>query len=326
MLSPPIYESAARRVLRLLLPAILVAGLCTAALWWWAAAAPEGGETRRLETASAPKPSTAADAPGDTDLTRASRALDERRLLSPPGDNAVEYYLRALELAPQEHTARQALLELIPQATLVVESSIVSGDLDAAERQMSLVAKMGGSELRLNPLRAQLLDARAALAEREALAAAPAVNEPSAAPPPTRPTAVATPAAREPTRVVANVQPPAESGQTATPAAAPEPTMPATATAPAAASPTVVEPRQVTDVRPAYPNAAKQRKLEGWVELELAIGADGAVESVVVVSSDPPRVFDREAIRAAQRWRFEPRRVNGTAEAARVRKRLSFKL
>ena len=88
----------------------------------------------------------------------------------------------------------------------------------------------------------------------------------------------------------------------------------------------IVEPRQVVDVVPNYPQAARQRRVEGWVELEFAIGADGKVDDVSVVRSDPPQIFDREAVRAAVRWRFEPRREDGVAVATRGRKVLNFQL
>ena len=51
-----------------------------------------------------------------------------------------------------------------------------------------------------------------------------------------------------------------------------------------------------------------------------------SVQEVAVVRSEPSRIFDREAIRAAQRWRFEPRRENGVAVESRVRKTVSFRL
>ena len=96
-----------------------------------------------------------------------------------------------------------------------------------------------------------------------------------------------------------------------------------TPTAPKATA--IVEARQTVDVLPAYPSQARQRRVDGWVELEFAVGPDGKVGDIVVVGSEPPRIFDREAVRAAARWRFEPRRENGVAVATRLRKTVSFK-
>ena len=43
-----------------------------------------------------------------------------------------------------------------------------------------------------------------------------------------------------------------------------------------------------------------------WFVTLAALGADGNVAEVSVVRSEPTRIFDREAVRAAQRWRFPP--------------------
>ena len=44
----------------------------------------------------------------------------------------------------------------------------------------------------------------------------------------------------------------------------------------------------------------------GEVQVEFTVAADGSVTSARVVRSNPPRVFDREAVAAVKRWRFEP--------------------
>ena len=42
------------------------------------------------------------------------------------------------------------------------------------------------------------------------------------------------------------------------------------------------------------------------MQVEFTVGVDGSVGAVRVVRADPPRTFDREAINAVRRWRFEP--------------------
>lgn len=281
-------------------------------------------------------------------LLSARTALNERRLLAPAGDNAIESYLAVLDLESNHVAARQALLELLPSASDAVERAIVEGDLEEAQRRFDLFKRMGGSELRLGPLRSQLADARARIEARAAADAAPEVIEPAPLTDPPRPagdiaaaapgaTAEPAPPAAQPVRPVVTTSTPtpsvAPTVDDAAPAAASSPvaaveTAPATS-APATPAPTVakvVEPRQVVDVVPSYPQAARQRRIEGWVELEFAIGADGRVGDVSVVRSDPPQIFDREAVRAAVRWRFEPRREDGVAVATRGRKTLNFRL
>ncbi len=274
----------------------------------------------------------------------ARTALNERRLLAPAGNNAIESYLAVLELEANHVGARQALLELIPPASDAVESAIAGGELDEAQRRFDLFRQMGVSELRLNPIRNRLAAARAEV-ERVAAAADAASSKADAAA--TTPGAVvppavttATVAAATPTpSVLADPEPkpPATAEPAATTTIAQSQTLPAPtavvdpepATTTAAEPPAVadiVEPRQIVDAVPSYPAMARQRRLEGWVELEIAIDSDGEVGAVSVVRSEPAKVFDREAVRAAQRWRFEPRRENGVAVATRVRKTLNFKL
>jgi len=42
------------------------------------------------------------------------------------------------------------------------------------------------------------------------------------------------------------------------------------------------------------------------VLVELTVGTDGSVVNARVLRSTPARVFDREAMAAVKRWRFEP--------------------
>lgn len=66
-------------------------------------------------------------------------------------------------------------------------------------------------------------------------------------------------------------------------------------------------------IRPMYPRDAAMKGQEGWVKVEFTITAIGTVKDPRVVDSKPPRVFDREAIRAILKWKFKPRVVDGVA-------------
>jgi TonB family protein len=56
---------------------------------------------------------------------------------------------------------------------------------------------------------------------------------------------------------------------------------------------------------PAFPPAAAAQGIHhGTVRARLEINASGYVTHVDLLQSDPPRVFDQEAIRTLQRWRF----------------------
>jgi protein TonB len=82
----------------------------------------------------------------------------------------------------------------------------------------------------------------------------------------------------------------------------------------------------VRQVPPQYPVDAARKRQTGWVELQFVIGADGRVRDVSVSQSSPPRVFDREAVRAMQQWTFEPALRDGQPVESRARRRIEFQL
>ncbi|MEM7452304.1 MAG: energy transducer TonB [Pseudomonadota bacterium] len=82
----------------------------------------------------------------------------------------------------------------------------------------------------------------------------------------------------------------------------------------------------IVSIQPQYPREAALEGLEGWVELEFTIEADGSVSDVSVVNSQPRRIFDRNAQRALYKWKFKPRVVDGQAIARRARITLDFSL
>lgn len=59
-------------------------------------------------------------------------------------------------------------------------------------------------------------------------------------------------------------------------------------------------------VPPVYPLRAMSSRLEGNVELQYGIGADGSVHDVQVLHAHPEGIFDAAAQVALSQWRFEP--------------------
>ena len=94
-------------------------------------------------------------------------------------------------------------------------------------------------------------------------------------------------------------------------AAAQRPEAAATTPAPAPVTPAPA-PRVANTLRPIstpgpdYPREAQRRRRAGSVEVEFTVDVDGSVSNARVVNADPPRVFDREALQAVNRWRFQP--------------------
>lgn len=66
-------------------------------------------------------------------------------------------------------------------------------------------------------------------------------------------------------------------------------------------------------IAPQYPERARARDIEGWCLVSFTVDGQGNVaeDSVVVLDSEPPVIFDRSSIRAAVRFRFQPRIRDG---------------
>jgi protein TonB len=79
-------------------------------------------------------------------------------------------------------------------------------------------------------------------------------------------------------------------------------------------------------IQPQYPRRAAIAKIEGFVKVEFTITTTGSVTDPKVVDSKPPRVFDREAIRAILKWKFKPRVVDGVPIERRATQTLDFTL
>lgn len=67
----------------------------------------------------------------------------------------------------------------------------------------------------------------------------------------------------------------------------------------------------LVQVEPRYPPQALSRKIEGYVVVRLQITKEGTVSDVEVIDANPKGIFEREAIRAAWRYKFKPKLVNG---------------
>ncbi len=65
-------------------------------------------------------------------------------------------------------------------------------------------------------------------------------------------------------------------------------------------------------IDPQYPPQAQERGLEGWVQIHFVVSKDGSVREAIPVRSSN-KVFEREAVRAALRYRYQPEIVGGQA-------------
>lgn len=66
-------------------------------------------------------------------------------------------------------------------------------------------------------------------------------------------------------------------------------------------------------VEPAYPQRALQRGVQGYVVLSFSIDETGRPTDIQIVEAKPKRVFEREAMRALKKWKYQPRIEAGSA-------------
>lgn len=330
-----ITTRGAASVAQLAIAAALVV-LIGVAAWWFLGSSGNAPTTPTTATTTAPKTpgATDANAPAEpADLTsdqlyKAARsAMGENRMVAPAGNNALEYYLSILAKAPDDSGAKDALRELFPFATGAAEDQINQGNFDEATRIVTLLSKADPSNYALTILRSKL-DAKKKQNDREQL-----VAQQTAA------TAAAAAAAKASGSTAATAAAEATTAAGTTPVATapvvptPRPTEVARATPAPTVAPPPPEPvgetrdvQVVTPPRPAYPPAAARNRQDGWVEVEFTVGADGSVQNAKVVGSNPAHVFDREAVRAIEQAKFQPKLEKGQAVAATLRRRIEFKL
>jgi TonB family protein len=79
-------------------------------------------------------------------------------------------------------------------------------------------------------------------------------------------------------------------------------------------------------VAPIYPPKALRQGIEGWVNLEFTLDPAGAVSDIVVKSAVPTGVFEKAAVDAVTKWRFQPVQRDGAAVNQRAAVRVQFKL
>lgn len=82
--------------------------------------------------------------------------------------------------------------------------------------------------------------------------------------------------------------------------------------------------KRVRMTTPQYPESARKRGIEGWVEVAFTVMPNGSVEDVEVRNASPADVFDDAAVRAVRQWRFEPVVRNGERVQQRAIIRLRF--
>jgi protein TonB len=83
--------------------------------------------------------------------------------------------------------------------------------------------------------------------------------------------------------------------------------------------PGVSAPSVASQVRAEYTEAAKAQRIQGEVEMEVVVLADGSVGEVVVTDSlDTKYGLDQQAVNAMRQWTFKPALKDGRPVAVRI--------
>jgi len=86
----------------------------------------------------------------------------------------------------------------------------------------------------------------------------------------------------------------------------------------------IEEPRKVRNVRPVYPDAAKESRVQGVVVLECTISPQGKVVEVKTLRSVP--LLDEAAIEAVRQWEYTPTLLNGVPVPVVMTVTVNFRL
>jgi protein TonB len=85
-------------------------------------------------------------------------------------------------------------------------------------------------------------------------------------------------------------------------------------------------PLPLVRVEPQYPPQAARKGLEGWVKVQFTISTAGSVRDAVVVESSDS-VFERAAINAVNKWKYQPQMKAGKpVETSDIRVVVRFRM
>ena len=260
----------------------------------------------------------------------ASKAYQESRLYAPGGDNAMEYYLALRDKQPADAGVSSALVDLLPMTVIATEQSRDRADFVEAKRLLALIEKTDASHPAVQRHKTPIATAETEaarrveqqqltaeqeaqrqqqlerdrleqqrLAQEQAARDLAAQQQQAATEEATRQETARQEAARQETARQEAARQEAARQEAARQEAARQ-------AAARSATPTAADLRAISTPAPRFPPEALRAGTSGEVQVEFTVGVDGSVTGARVVRADPPRVFDREAVAAVRRWRFEP--------------------
>jgi periplasmic protein TonB len=294
-------------------------------------------------------------------LSRGRDALSRAQLIAPAQDNARFYIESARALAPNDARVQEATQDLIARLESEARQALAASDPDAAQSWTAAAADAGADATAVAGLRQQLQQLRAAVSAESLATLALAFNQRLAQ---GRIDEPATDSAKFYLAQLLEVDPAHPSAQAARVAygarvldeargalgtqdlptarrwlaaahaagadAAAVDTLEASVSAAENAAQqanTYVNESTLTRTRyvaPQFPQDARLRSIEGWVELHFVVGTDGTVGELAVVGAQPVGVFEQAALDAMRHWHYQPLLRSGAPVSQRTRVRLRF--
>ncbi len=255
-------------------------------------------------------------------LAAGNTAINQQRLVAPKGDNAFEYYEKALQKDPKNQAAQDALREQFPFGANAVEGAIGQNNFDEAQREIGLLAKADPSNYTLKILNSKLDAAKKAQARADALKAKQAADLAAKQAADAKAAAAKALAETKPTPPPAIEKPVVQQAQP-TPAPVQEAPKPAPAPQPVGET---RGPQVISAAAPDYPIQAARNNQSGYATVEFTVNPDGSVSNAHVIASQPGRVFDSAAIQAVSRSKFKPALKDGQPVSSTLQRRIDFNL
>ncbi|MFL6547283.1 MAG: TonB family protein [Povalibacter sp.] len=334
------------------------------AMWMWVAVAIAAIAALGWWSAYSPRPGVDLSRIVETNLKSAQLAMNAGHDVEPADISALHYFTTVLALDPANTTAAEGMHAIAVRMTENVKGLIVEGRLAEAGIALERLRRISNDERRLAILDSELRRVQThqleLLSAPPPVAAAeqPAQRKPE----PVRMSSTAkaadvqmhsstTPANNS--RAESSASAPtitAEPVPESRPPISTEPTPiteepaladvslntslaeSAPAQVPVAPAPESIEqplapadPKLVKVVQPEYPDEARMRGMNGWVDLTLSVDKSGAVADAKVNASSK-RMFERPALAAVRKWQYTPLTLAADDARQTMRVKVEFRL
>jgi protein TonB len=85
-------------------------------------------------------------------------------------------------------------------------------------------------------------------------------------------------------------------------------------------------PQLVARIPPVYPYRARERGIEGVVQIKILVTSEGTVGQVLILEARPEGIFEESVMKSVPKWKFNPGVIEGQPVTAWVVTNLRFTL